>query len=134
MMNISPVAGAPLLSQTTASSDASKASLDYNSFLKLLMAQLKSQDPTDPVDQSQTLAQLASFSNVEQTIKLNDKLNMLIQNSGASEAVQLIGRHIESLSSVASGIVKSIEMTKDGMTAILQDNSRLSLQEGIRVS
>ncbi len=134
MMNISAIAKGTSQTQVGVASDASKASLDYSAFLKLLMAQLKSQDPTDPVDQSQTLAQLASFSNVEQTIKLNNKLDMLVQQSGASEAVQLIGRNVESITGVASGIVKSIEMTSDGITAVLEDNSRLSISEGIRIS
>jgi flagellar basal-body rod modification protein FlgD len=115
-------------------SDAKKASLDYDAFLKLLMAQLKFQDPTDPVDQSQTLAQLASFSNVEQTIKLNDKLNMLIGQMGASQSVQLIGRRIESLADGTAGIVAAVEITDRGAVAVLQNGSRISISEGVRIS
>jgi flagellar basal-body rod modification protein FlgD len=116
------------------SGDARKASLDYDAFLKLLMAQLKSQDPTDPVDQSETLAQLASFSNVEQTIKLNDKLSVLIEQMGASQSVQLIGHRIESMIDGTSGIVTSVEILGTGVVAVLDNGSRVSLSDGIRVS
>ena len=49
---------------TSKATAAQQNTLDYNSFLKLLLQQMKSQDPTQPVDQTQMLAQLASFSNV----------------------------------------------------------------------
>ncbi|MFN0192266.1 MAG: flagellar hook capping FlgD N-terminal domain-containing protein [Aestuariivirga sp.] len=119
---------------TNQMSDAKKASLDYDAFLKLLLAQLKSQDPTDPVDQSQTLAQLASFSNVEQTIKLNDKLNMLIGQMGASQSVQLIGRRIESLADGTVGTVAAVEITDGAAVAVLEDGKRVSISGGVRVS
>jgi flagellar basal-body rod modification protein FlgD len=129
------VNGAATASASAAqSSDARKASLDYDAFLKLLMAQLKSQDPTDPVDQSQTLAQLASFSNVEQSIKLNDKLNLLIEQMGASQSVQLIGQRIESLVDGTSGIVASVEIVDAGVVAILENGHRVGLAGGVRIS
>ena len=54
-------------SSTQASTtDAKKASLDYDSFLTLLIAQMKNQDPTDPMDSSEQISQLATFSQVEQ--------------------------------------------------------------------
>ena len=56
---------------TTASSSASNAA-DYDTFLNLLVTQLKNQDPTNPSDPTQFLSQLASFSGVEQQIQAND--------------------------------------------------------------
>jgi flagellar basal-body rod modification protein FlgD len=119
---------------STQSSDAAKASLDYDAFLTLLMEQLKKQDPTNPVDQTETLAQLASFSNVEQTIKLNDKLNLLIEQMGATQSVQLIGRRIESLADGTAGIVAAVEVTDSGSVAILEDGKRVNLSGGVRIS
>jgi flagellar hook assembly protein FlgD len=52
----------------TASTTASAPSVDYGAFLQLLVAQLKNQDPSKPMDSTQYMAQLASFSQVEQTI------------------------------------------------------------------
>jgi flagellar basal-body rod modification protein FlgD len=65
-------------------SDAEKATLNYDAFLKLLLEQLKSQDPTNPVDQAESLAQLASFSGLEQAIKTNQKLDALLVQSSCS--------------------------------------------------
>jgi flagellar basal-body rod modification protein FlgD len=130
-MQVQAIAGTAQRAET---SDAAKASLDYNAFLQLLMAQLKSQDPTDPVDQSQTLAQLASFSNVEQTIKLNDKLTTLLQQSALSQSVQLIGRNVESLVSGTAGVVAAVEIVGQDTFAVLQSGERLSVNDGLRIS
>ena len=45
--------------------------MDYNAFLKLLIAQMKNQDPTEPMTSTQYMAQFATFSQVEQSIKTN---------------------------------------------------------------
>ncbi len=117
-----------------ASTDSAKASLDYNSFLKLLTEQLKNQDPTDPVDQTETLAQLAAFSNVEQSIKLNDKLTLLLQQSGLGQSVPLIGRTIESLTDGTVGTVKSVELVGEDLMAVLDSGKRIDINAGIRIS
>lgn len=127
-------ANATSTSQPASLTDSAKASLDYDAFLKLLMEQLKAQDPTDPVDQSQTLAQLASFSNVEQTIKINDKLTQLLQQSSLNQSVQLIGRTIESTADGTAGIVKTIEFSSTGMVAVLENGGRIDVNQGVRVS
>ena len=67
-------------------------SLDYNAFLQLLIAQMKNQDPTKPTDPSQFIAQLASFSSVEQAIKTNSKLDTMMTSLALSQAEGLIGR------------------------------------------
>jgi flagellar basal-body rod modification protein FlgD len=114
--------------------DSAKASVDYDAFLKLLMEQLKSQDPTDPVDQTQTLAQLASFSNVEQTIKINEKLTRILETSGLNQSVQLIGRSVESMVDGRAGIVKTVEFSQSGPVALLESGERIEINAGIRVS
>ena len=52
----------------TQTQQLSKTQVDYQSFLKLLVAQMKNQDPTDPMDSTQYVAQLAAFSQVEQAV------------------------------------------------------------------
>ncbi len=114
--------------------DASKASLNYNSFLKLLLQQLKSQDPTSPVDQKETLAQLASFSNVEQTIKLNQKLDTVMDQQRIIEASSMIGKHVQSLLNSDQGVVQSVEISQGKMFAILDSGTKLELSSDIRIS
>ncbi|MCW1428831.1 flagellar hook assembly protein FlgD [Novosphingobium sp. JCM 18896] len=64
-------------------------SMDGTDFLKLLTTQLQNQDPTDPMDNSQMLAQMAQFTSLsnstEQTSTLKaiaDKLDTVITNTG----------------------------------------------------
>jgi flagellar basal-body rod modification protein FlgD len=118
---------------TTASSDLSRASLDYDAFLKLLLEQLKNQDPTNPVDQKESLAQLASFSSVEQAIKMNQKLDSLLAQSAGHESAALIGKFAEPLSGGNGGVVASVEISSAGTFAILANGTRLNTSEGIRV-
>ena len=83
---------------TTGSTNAAAGpnSLDYNSFLQLLIAQMKNQDPTKPADPSQFIAQLASFSNVEQAIKTNSKLDSMMTSLALTQADGFIGHTVTS--------------------------------------
>lgn len=110
-------------SATPSRSTAIKTGLDYDAFLKLFMAQMKSQDPTNPTDPSQTLAQLASFSNVEQSIRLNDKLEALISSSNATLAASLVGKRMSTLDGSITGIATGME-NKDGSYSVVLDNGR----------
>ncbi|MFN9576810.1 MAG: flagellar hook assembly protein FlgD [Gemmatimonadota bacterium] len=71
---------APVIPAATAGTTAApagrnpKSVLGKDEFLKLLVAQLKNQDPTNPMDGQQMAAQLAQFSSVEQLIAINEKL------------------------------------------------------------
>lgn len=60
-------------------------SADFNTFLTLLTTQLRNQDPLKPMESTDFVAQLASFSAVEQQVRTNDKLteiaNLLAANS-----------------------------------------------------
>lgn len=61
---------------TTASTSASSINkdLDKNTFLQLLVAQLKNQDPMNPADGVQFLTQLTQFSQLEQTMQINQQV------------------------------------------------------------
>ena len=59
----------------SAASAASKAAQTKDMFLKLLVAQMKNQDPTNPASADQLAAQLAQFSSLEQLIGINEKMD-----------------------------------------------------------
>lgn len=83
---------------STAGAAASAAS-DFKSFLSLLTAQLRNQDPLSPLDSTQFVEQLASFSSVEQQVKSNQLLEEIAGGLGAAagleEATQWIGKEVE---------------------------------------
>lgn len=85
----------PTTGVTTSSSDSSMA--DFDTFLKLLTAQLANQDPLDPTDGTEFTAQLAQFSSLEQQINTNDLLKDMIDSqpdNNQAEAVSYIGNEI----------------------------------------
>ncbi len=116
------------------SSDAQKSSIDYDSFLKLLIATMQNQDPTKPNDPAETLSQLASFSSVEQNIKLNEKLESLLAISSAGQAAALVGKQVSSLDGKVEGTAASVEMSASGLTVILESGTRLAVADGLRIS
>jgi len=75
------------------------SSLDgnFNTFLNMLMTQLKNQDPTSPMDTNQFTSELVQFSSVEQQIQTNTSLTSLIQLTQGSEVIQgssLVGKQV----------------------------------------
>lgn len=65
------------------SSSTGSAVLGKNDFLTLLVAQLKNQDPLDPQDNTDFVAQIAQFSSLEQQITTNEKLDSLLEANQA---------------------------------------------------
>ncbi len=70
--------------------------LGKDTFLKLLVTELKHQDPTRPMEDREFIAQMAQFSSLEQMTNLNKELKNLVTSSKASEAYGVLGKNIES--------------------------------------
>ena len=69
---------------TATTTDSKGLASNFNQFLSLLTTQLQHQDPTAPLDTNQFTQQLVEFSQVEQQLKTNSKLDTLIAQSGGS--------------------------------------------------
>ena len=115
-----------------ATSVASKMNAD--TFLTLLMAQLQNQDPTKPMDSTEYVGQLATFSQVEQATKTNQKLDSLLTSSFLNQADAIIGRSLTSADGLTSGTVQSVRVTGDGVMAKLTDGREMLLASGIAIS
>ena len=111
-----------------------KATLDYDSFLTLLIAQLKNQDPTEPQDSAQYIAQLATFSNVEQSIKMNNKMDELMTSFALSQAEGVIGRTVTSADGLISGKAAALKIVAGGGVAVLENGQEIPLNAGITIS
>lgn len=134
MSNITAVSGAGAASAAAATTSSEiKTGLDYNAFLQLLVAQMKNQDPLNPTDPTQQMSQLASFSNVEQSIKLNQKLEAMTTLTALTQANSLIGRTVTSGDASVTGVVKSIQVTSDGTIATLASGKTVTLDTGVKV-
>lgn len=123
------------VTQTASSTKSSTGStLDYNNFLRLLVAQMKNQDPTAPSDPTAFVSQLASFSAVEQQVNMNSKLDALLTQTELSQGASVIGRTLTSADGTISGKVGAIEITSSGATALLTNGQTIALGAGVIVS
>jgi len=113
------------------------ASIDYNAFLQLLIAQMKNQDPTSPTDMSQYMSQFAQLSQVEQSIQTNTKLDSLLSSNALLQADGLIGRTATFTTSdgvETTGKITSVNIIQGGAVATLEDGSKVLLGPGITIS
>ncbi len=84
-MDVNSIAG---VRSTATATQAHKTTLDQSDFLTLMTAQLKNQDPTSPVDNSQYVSQMAQFSQVTGVTATNTKLDTIAAKLDALIAAQ----------------------------------------------
>lgn len=103
---------------TTSSTDPTatthKTSLDQTDFMTILLAQLKYQDPNNPMDDTEMAAQLVQYSNLEALNKINDGVQSIAEatsNDNILSGVNYIGKSIKSSGynlTVSSGTVSTL--------------------------
>ncbi len=71
-----------------AGTKAGFASLGQTDFLKMMLAQLRNQDPTEPVDQKEMLAQMAQFSSLSGITEMGDTLKSIASKLDTVIAIQ----------------------------------------------
>lgn len=115
-------------------SSGANGTVDYNAFLQLLIAEMRNQDPSEPMKTSEYMAQFASFSNVEQGIQMNNKLDALLTASALTMADGLLGHTITSADGKVTGVVKSLKIVSGGLIATLDNGKEIAITEGIKIS
>ncbi|MCX7817089.1 MAG: flagellar hook assembly protein FlgD [Syntrophales bacterium] len=111
-------------SNTTTATKTTSKSMGKDDFLKMLVAQLKYQDPLNPMDGTEFAAQLAQFSSLEQLCNLSEGINnlgVLQLNQANMQAVQLIGKEItasggNSFEALGQPVELSYELSGDAAT------------------
>lgn len=122
-------------SSNSTNSTAQQTTVDYNSFLQLLIQEMKNQDPTSPTDPTQYMSQIATFSNVQQAVQTNQSLSTLLTTSSLTQAEGVIGKTVTSADGSHSGKVVSVALNSGGnATATLSDGSTLTLDSTVTVS
>jgi flagellar basal-body rod modification protein FlgD len=103
--------------EMSSSSSPGLGGLDGEAFLKLMVAQLRYQNPFEPMDSSQMLQQTAALTTVEtlQTVAGNQAVLMGLQQ--ASVATSLLGMEVKAINAggeEVSGTVSGVSFTADG--------------------
>ncbi|WAA13600.1 flagellar hook assembly protein FlgD [Fervidibacillus halotolerans] len=111
-----------------------------DTFLKLLMAQLQNQDPLNPLEDKDFIAQMATFTSVEQLMDMKESLNSLLQaekNDQQVNYLQLIGKEVlwhkvsyneekEPIIEEGKGVISTISFAEDTPRFYLEDGTELS--------
>ena len=108
--------------------------LDKDDFLELLLVQMQNQDPLEPMDNTESIAQMAEFSALEQMTNLNTSMDTLLtafNNTSKSNALSMIGRNAEGFVMVenaegdqeqnnVTGVVRGVDYTTETATVVLE--------------
>jgi flagellar basal-body rod modification protein FlgD len=132
MAGLSPISGAGLSSGSISSSPQ----LGSQEFLQLLTTELKNQDPTQPVDDTQSVAQLAQFSALSATEELNTSFQNFQSNFGVMQSAALIGQTVTvttpnstGQSSNITGTVTSIAVQNGQPFFTMKDSSGKTISD-----
>lgn len=101
-----------------------------DTFMKLLVAQLRYQNPFQPSDPSAMLGQVATYAQVEMLQSLSDNQAASTAMSQASMAADVIGKEVTALDAEGgevSGVVTSTRFTPDGPVLVLDGSTEVTL-------
>lgn len=93
--------------------------LGRDAFMELMLAQLRNQDPLEPMGNADFLAQLAQFNALEEMKQLNESFSTLMQSQQMLQASVLIGKQVSGLGSdeqTVSGVVSAVRTFGDEIT------------------
>lgn len=114
MSSVASTSGLPinsLINSQAGSTTGGMQSLGADAFLKLLTTQLRNQDPEKPMDDTQSIAQLAQFSALQAQTNLSSAFAAFQSNFGVMQAASLIGKSATVNAPDATGNASSISGT-----------------------
>ena len=121
--------------QTNESPGIAENELGKQTFLELLVLELQNQDPLEPVDNADMLAQLAQFSALEAQTNLNESFDLMSANVDQLNfisASQLLGKTVSGVDlngELRNGVVESVHL--DGSLVVLTVDGSLMSMAGI---
>ena len=122
-MAIDPTTTTTATAATTASSTKKAADnvLGKDDFLKLMVAQMKNQDPMNPSDDKDNIAQMAQFSSLEQITNLANATQALADRMSLTQNVGLLGHNVTYTGldgTSVSGQVDGLNLASDGTATL----------------
>lgn len=117
----------PFSTPISAAATSNTSSLgDQNTFLQLMVAQMKYQDPMNPTDSSQFLSQTAQFTALEKMTSVADQMSALVQSQMAFGAGAMIGQNVhwtDDSGATQSGTVTGASFLSTGPTLTIDGAS-----------
>jgi len=112
---------------------AFKPDLDKDDFLKILITQLQHQDPTNPMQDKEFIAQMAQFSSLEQMTNMASSFGKLSSVLNSSEAQSLLGRTVEVLDGDKSIYGKVSQVVRGEFPLVMVNGSFYDLEQVSKV-
>ncbi len=109
-------------------------------FLSLLVTQMRNQDPLKPVSDTEFIAQMAQFTNLEQTKEMSLDVQKLRQSYALTQGTGLLGKEVKVATGenedqvFTKGIVTDLEINKDGDVSLIVNNQAYALDSVIAVN
>ena len=99
-------------------------SIAQEDFIRLFLAQLTNQDPLEPVDNSEFLAQMAQFTSLEQSRLMNENMTNLLAMNSSDQGLSLLGKSVEVINGnqLFAGTVEGIQFSPQGLSLTVQNN------------
>lgn len=94
------------LASTT--SELAQSRLGQEDFIKLFLTELTFQDPLEPINNREFLAQMAQFANLEQTRITNENTNNLVAMNSTAQSLGLLGRQVEVSTDSGGSVIGSV--------------------------
>ena len=112
--------------------DGVKTELDRDAFFKLLVTQLRNQDPMNPMEDREFVSQMAQFSSLSYMQSMSREMHNFIRSSESSLAFNLLGNHVEAVDFVTqesiSGEVSSV-FFEGGKTFLRINDKTVSIND-----
>lgn len=129
-MSINPVSAVP--PSGSAGSGSPSGVLDKDGFLRLLVGQLRQQDPMNAKGSDELMAQMTQLSMLEQVTNLTKANENLVQRMDHSQALQLIGRTVTYLKedgTTAEGVVERVDFSDGEATLTVNGETGIEPSE-----
>ena len=120
-MAIQPTTSATTTDTTKKADAAGNQILGKDDFLKLMVAQMKNQDPMNPADDKDNIAQMAQFSSLEQITNLASATQELATRMSLTQNVGLLGHDVtytKADGTAGTGKVDGLDLTADGSATL----------------
>jgi flagellar basal-body rod modification protein FlgD len=122
-MATDPITGTTATTATTATSSTKKGNqaLGKDDFLKLMVAQMKNQDPMNPSDDKDNIAQMAQFSSLEQITNLASATQDLANKMSLTQNIGLLGHTVTYAGAdgtAVSGTVDGMNLDQNGAATL----------------
>lgn len=126
-MAVSAVSGTPSTSPTASTTQIAGNQLGKQAFLHLLVAQLRNQDPLQPANNTEFIAQLAQFSTLETLQQLETTMESSLGAQLLDHAMSLLGHQITATGSDGQPVTGTVQSVRLQGTDVLLDLGSVSV-------